>query len=232
MADLKPYLLLVSTALPGCGPSSTADSDGGAGAGDPVDAAVEVSPEACNGLDDDRDGQVDEDCSCSANATQPCYAGDPALAGVGACVRGTQMCANDGEFGTWGACDGSGAPGAESCNGMDDDCNGMVDDSSNCVDVDIEFDGDCVTVNCPAAAPYPVGCNVHFEGGDTRGCVASQPTGSSIYLQEGDKCGAGHLSGTLHCSTMPGAPLGAANCPINKAETFYPPNPGGCPELQ
>jgi hypothetical protein len=40
------------------------------------------------------------------------------------------QCNASSELGEWGACTGSVAPNAETCNGVDDDCNGVVDDVS------------------------------------------------------------------------------------------------------
>jgi hypothetical protein len=96
--------------------------------------------------------------------------------------------------------------------------------------VSVEIDGDCVTAECPADNPYPVGCDIVMEGGDERGCVASTPENSVVYFQEGDACGAGHVEGTLGCAARPGDPLDAESCPINKPVTYYPATPDGCPE--
>lgn len=96
--------------------------------------------------------------------------------------------------------------------------------------VDIDIDGDCLTASCPAEAPYPVGCTIDMDGGDNRGCVASQPTQSAVYFQEGDACGAGHVSGTLLCAQQPGLPLTDANCPMNKSQKFYPTTSSDCPD--
>jgi hypothetical protein len=86
-----------------------------------------------NGLDDDCDGRVDEDCACIPGMTQRCFPGDPALAGRGVCVYGTSTCEGTGEFGTWSACVGAGAPREVECGrGMDFRCNGMVDEGCEC----------------------------------------------------------------------------------------------------
>jgi hypothetical protein len=96
--------------------------------------------------------------------------------------------------------------------------------------MEIEIDGDCLTASCPGEAPYPVGCDIQMDGGDERGCVASTPASSVVYFQEGDACGAGHVSGTLLCAAQPGLALSAASCPMNKSVTFYPSQSSDCPD--
>lgn len=74
----------------------------------------------CAGLDcDDTDDQV------GATQSRGCYAGPAGTDGTGVCLAGTEDCV----AGTWGACLGQVLPGAESCNGLDDDCNGSADDA-------------------------------------------------------------------------------------------------------
>jgi hypothetical protein len=210
--------------------------------------APETTAEICgNGIDDDRNGIIDEDCSCAVGDTQPCGSG--AATPLGACRRGTQTCVRSGEFGRWSTCVGEVLPQAEICgNGIDDDCNGQVDEGcveicGNGIDDDrdgqidegceqkipVDIDGDCVTVACPPSIPYPVGCNVTFSGGDHRGCVAHQVGSSTVFFKEGDECGKGWLRGTLTCSTTPGGGLNEANCAINKSSRIYRTHPNQCP---
>ena len=72
----------------------------------------DLTPEFCNGLDDDCDGLTDDgvpERSCLAVCT-------------GTLVPGTMSCAN----GAWGVCEPSSL--AEICDDLDNDCNGVVDD--------------------------------------------------------------------------------------------------------
>ena len=247
----------------GLTPRSTDDGGSGFDAG-PLPPRSDAGPpgaEVCdNGLDDDADGQVEEDCNCSSGLTQSCFPGSPAQAGVGVCSFGLQRCIGDDEFASWGSCDGAGAPGAEVCgNGIDEDCSGAdlpcdlpeadagagadagspgpdaggpgPDGGPTIVEVDIFLFGDCLTASCPSEAPYPIGCMVFFTPGDHRGCVASRPDSSTVYFQAGDECDAGFVTGTLLCSSEMGAPLNNMTCPINKPTPIHVRDSGDCPEI-
>ena len=66
---------------------------GGSGVGGEGGAACAPEAELCDGLDNDCDEQVDEDCDCEGGDTQGCYSGrPPRTAGLGECIAGTQTC--------------------------------------------------------------------------------------------------------------------------------------------
>jgi hypothetical protein len=88
----------------------------------------ETDEVSCDGKDNDCDGEVDEDCSCTPGMTRSCYEGPQNTAGVGICKKGTQECRPDG---TWETCSGSVTPEKEDCTDTkDNDCDGRTDESS------------------------------------------------------------------------------------------------------
>jgi len=84
----------------------------------------EVLPalETCqSAFDDDCDGQVNEDCSCSEQEGISCYGGPAGTRGVGVCRGGTVGCDLFGNV----ACVGQRLPRTEDCSTLqDDDCDG------------------------------------------------------------------------------------------------------------
>jgi Notch-like protein len=138
------FSALGCTAGPGTGgtdDSSSGSSNGGDGVGGDAGGAMTggaggqagqgggsscvSTPEQCDGIDNDCDAQVDEDCACTNGQTQTCYSGPMDSMGQGACIGGQQTCDLTG---TWGACVGEVLPLMETCNNVDDDCNGQIDD--------------------------------------------------------------------------------------------------------
>lgn len=113
----------------GGGASGGDASGGGGGGGGRAPFCAPGREEACNDLDDNCDGFVDEGCVCMG-PEKSCYPGHPAdLEGRGTqCRAGRQAC----DFETYGPCEGFVLPSAEVCDGLDNDCNGRVDDIGQC----------------------------------------------------------------------------------------------------
>ena len=127
---------------------------------------------------------------CFAPDSRGCYpygggVADPTV-GVGRCHLGTQGCGGDGGASTWGACQGAVVPGAEVCNGIDDDCDGTKDDGCPTA---FTFDAGAVSpeyATGTGGTPYALGC---AAGQVARGASVTWYPGFWDY------------SVTLHCGT-------------------------------
>ena len=163
--SLVALLALGCDASPGRRMIGSIDADVGDDA-DPggMDAGVPTDEVCDNGVDDNRDGVIDERCSCTEGARQACWPGPASRRGVGLCRDGVQVCEPFGEFMAWGPCTNAQLPEGEiEGNGLDEDCDG-TDPGGSCTanefgegcagGADDDCDGltDCDDPDCASAA--------------------------------------------------------------------------------
>jgi Notch-like protein len=128
--------------------------------------------ERCNGIDDDCDGIADEDAT---DAGGVCDTGRRGVCAVGrlVCSAGALGCVPDV------------APGAESCDGLDNDCNGLVDDAAG---------GALLTRPCyggPAGSENVGDCHGGLEtctGGRFGACEGEVRPGAEVCDTEDNDC--------------------------------------------
>jgi len=182
---------------------------------DTCDGEVPPVAEACDGRDNDCDGEWDEDFS---DLLLPCSAGQ------GICARpGAWVCNADGSGLVCNATPGSGTD--EFCNGLDDDCDGSTDeDFAGLGEACTRGQGECYstgvtvcdpgggyTCNAPEIRPQPELCDTLDNDCDGQ---------ADEHFPLGQACSAGvgecYTQGQFVCS----ADLSAAVCDAN------PPGPG------
>lgn len=134
-----------------------------------VDSAVRAleTPEICtNGVDEDRNGSIDDGCACGVGTRRACWPGPPDMRTIGACSDGEQTCDSDGVNAAWSTCRDARMPTREvRGDATDNDCDGATDEPDavcepteqretvcdDGLDTDCDTATDCADPDCRSA---------------------------------------------------------------------------------
>ena len=165
------------------------DSDGFSAAQDCDDQDASVNPgaaEACNGKDDDCDGEIDGHDATGCTVYYEDNDWDNYGIASGFCACGPEGTTHALVTGDCDDNDGQVNPGApETCNGRDDDCDGQTDEMV----CECGSDGDC-NDNTPCTTDVCNEGSCQFSPADGAGCDDADP------CSEGDTCSGGMCVGT------------------------------------
>ncbi len=111
----------------------TCNADGDVGSWGDCYGWTAPSDEACDGADNDCDGEIDPGCACMPGDREVCYGGPVGTANVGACRTGFYNCVETATGSAWTACEDWVGPSIEVCdNGLDEDCDTLIDEGCAC----------------------------------------------------------------------------------------------------